>query len=92
MKMRLCVTVEGHYKHYSACKDLPDYQQQCFDPLKTCSDPTLSRATKEFLADSDQVRIVVKTREDAAENIARELAEMIVLAMKKNDTHNGYPC
>jgi hypothetical protein len=41
-------------------------------------------------ATTQEAKIVIKTREDAAEVLADEIAQLIVREMKKNDTHNGY--
>ena len=90
MKITLSVYVEGMYGNYVADKVLPEYQQQCFEPLKTTDDSLLSLCTGDVLVSSDKAKIVLKTRENAAELLAKELSEMIVNAMKSKDTHNGY--
>ncbi len=90
MKMTLCVRVEGRFGEYVACKDLPEYQQECFEPLGTCDDALVAMATGDELVGSQVARTVVKTREDTAKSLAAELVPIIVEAMKKRDTHNGY--
>lgn len=90
MKITLCVDINGQFYHGRSARQIPELVRQCFEPLKTCDDPTLAYVTGETLAGSQEAAIVIQTREDAAEILAKELAEMIVSAMKKNDTHNGY--
>lgn len=82
--------VNGMYFHYEAGIEVPDVQRQCFEPLKTNDEPWACVADGGMMAHSGSVNIVMKTREDAADVIAKELAKMIVSSMKKNDTHNGY--
>ena len=90
MKMTICVEVEGRFGKYVACKDLPDYQRECFKPLKTCDESLIAMVTGDKLAGSQEEMIVVETRKDTAKELTAELVPMIVEAMKKNDTHNGY--
>lgn len=91
MKLTLCVKLEGEFGQYVACKDVDDYQKRCFEPDNTCDDYIMATVTgARCLPDRNGPSIVVKTREDVAKRLAEELIPMIVEAMKKNDTHNGY--
>lgn len=90
MKMTLCVSLTGQFGEYYACKDVPAYQRKSFEPLKTCDEPVVAHVAGDMVAGSQEVAVVLKTREDTAKELAKELAPMIVAAMKKNDTHNGY--
>lgn len=89
MKIQLRVDVTGMWGQWHAVVEVPELYQQAFEPLKTCDDALVAMATGDIL-ESEELNIVMKTREDAAEILARELAAMIVSAMKRNDTHNGY--
>lgn len=88
MNITLCVTVAGQNPSVSMCTNLDEVQRRCFAPLKT-SDDRLIGALAGDVSDVE-ARIIIKTRKDAAQIIAKELAEMIVNEMKKNDTHDGY--
>ncbi len=88
MKLSLRVNVEGMYYTYAACVELSELQQECFEPMKTGDTPLISGMVGEI--GYHEARTVMKTREDAAEVLAKDLAKLIVDAMKKNDTHNGY--
>lgn len=90
MELKICATVNGEYGSYVACKNIPDYQIKCFKPLRISDDAMASYISGDCLAGSLEAEIVIKTREDTAEQIAKELAKMIVHYMKKNDTYNGY--
>lgn len=88
MNITLCVHLSGQNPTVSHCKNLDEVQRKCFAPLKTSDDRLLGAlAHEDTEADA---RIIIKTRKDAAEIIAKELSILIVNEMKKNDTHNGY--
>ncbi len=90
MKIELMARVNGMRFSYEAGIEVSDVQRECFEPLKTNDEPWACVADGGVMAHSEAVNIVMKTREDAADIIAKELAKVIVSAMKKNDTHNGY--
>ena len=87
--MRLHVDVDGQYWSGGAIVPVPELQQRCFEPLKTCDDGLVALVLGESLKKEETA--VIKTREDAAEILAKELTHIILNQMKKNDTHNGYP-
>ena len=88
MKITLCVHVDSQNPTISYCTDMDDVQQRCFAPLNTNDDRLLNWVA---MGDTEaEARMVIKTRKDAAEILAKELSILIVNAMKKNDTHNGY--
>ena len=89
MKLSLRVDVDGLYWNGGACIEIPEMFRECFEPLKTCDDPIVAYATGDTFS-YDVIQNVMKTREDAAEILAKELSIMIVNEMKKHDTHNGY--
>ena len=93
--MRLSVFIkvglDGMYHNYAAGKDITELQQyELFEPLRTTDDPLMAMVTGEMLEGSPVAEKVLRTRKDAAEILARELTEIIIDAMKANDTHNGY--
>jgi len=90
MELRLRVEVNGMYFSGGAIAEVTEQQLQCFEPLKTNDDPMMCIADGGVMASSEAVNIVMRTRKDAADVIAKELAALIVHEMKKNDTHNGY--
>jgi hypothetical protein len=90
MTLRLMVNVEGEFGSWDAGKDIEELYRREFEPLKTCDDPSMAYISGDNLAGSIEARTVIKARKDAAEILARELAEFIVAAMERNDTHNGY--
>lgn len=90
MNITLCAHVEGRLWSGEACMQVPELYRECFEPLKTGDAPIFSALAGEVPPHSQVAVIVRKTRDDAADILARELAAMIVCEMKKNDTHNGY--
>lgn len=90
MKLSLRVDVDGHFFHGGACRDIPEMVQQCFEPMKTCDDAMSALISRDKSYDQVEANVIMKTRVDAANMLAKELAEMIVHEMKKCDTHNGY--
>lgn len=90
MKLSLRVDVNGEYGSWSACKEIPELYRREFVCHATCDDPSLVYLTGEKLMSSIADETVVKARKDAAEILARELADFIVAAMERGDTHNGY--
>ena len=90
MKLQLRVDVDGQYWNGGAIRQVPEFYHQAFEPLKTCDDPTMTYVTGDKLAESEEVRKVMKIREDAAKILAKELTAMILAEMKRHDTNNGY--
>ena len=88
MDITLCVHIDGQIESVSMCKNLDEMQGQCFAPLNTSDDRLLGALA--YDATEMEAKIITKTREDAAEIIAKELSVLIVREMRKNDTHNGY--
>ena len=91
MNMKLTVSIEG--QHWSGVKEMvvPELYRETFALLKTCDDPTIAFVTGEKIVGSSAVQRILKTREDAADILAKELATAIIHEMQKSDTHNGYP-
>ena len=90
MRLSLRLDVEGMYFNGGAIVEIPELMRREFEPLKTCDEPMLCIATGDMPAESREVKIIMKTREDSAKILAEELTRMIVNEMKKNDEHNGY--
>lgn len=89
-EIELQVNVRGMCRSGGASVKLTDLQTRCFEPLKTCSEPMGALLSGDKIKGSYQEVVVVKTREDAAKILAESLADLIIMEMKKNDTHNGY--
>jgi len=89
MKISLKIRVNGNFWNGGASMEIPELYMQCFEPLKINDDVLMAYAEGGVM--EKDARIVMKTRENAAEILGRALAEMIVTEMKKNDTLNGYP-
>ncbi len=68
--------------------DVPELFTKCFEPTRSGDVPLISALAEEVTI--HEAKIIMKTREDAAEVLAKQLSKMIVSEMKKNDTHNGY--
>ena len=90
MRIQISINANGMYWRGGASVELDELQSQCFEPLKTCSEPIMAYVAGDKLASSEEVRMVIKTREDAAKILSEELAALIISEMKKNDTHDGY--
>ena len=88
MNLSLRLDVEGRYGHWAAAMEIPELYREEFEPLRTCDDPVIAMTLGEAM--DAKARKVIKARKDAADILARELAKMIVEAMERNDTHNGY--
>jgi hypothetical protein len=90
MKVYLQVNVDGLYGSWAGAVTLKDeLYLRHFEPLKTCDSGVMAFMTGEVLPPAD--RIVMKARRGAAETLANEIAALIIAAMGKGDTHNGYP-
>lgn len=90
MRLRLSVSIDGMYFKGGAAVEIPELMRQEFAPLKVCDEPILSFATGDLLAHSEEVKIVIKKREDSAKILAEELTRLILNEMGKSDTSNGY--
>lgn len=90
MRVELRVIVNGQYFNGGASITLPELQAKCFEPVRTCDDRTTAYITGDLPIYSEEVRVILKTRDDAAKLLSEALAKTIISEMKKNDTHNGY--
>jgi len=88
MDIEITVRVNGRYISVGAGIKVPELYESCFEPMRVCDEPLMALVTGDIL--HDKAEIVMKTREDAAEILAKELSSFLVDAMKKNDTYNGY--
>jgi len=88
MRINLSIRVDGQYlQPIGAGIDIPELYTPCFEPLKSGDDSFISRLAGD--ASNREARIIMKTREDAANILAKELAALIVNEMKRHDTYNG---
>lgn len=90
MRVALKVIVDGNYFTGEVCIEIPELINECFAPLRTCDDSTISYITGDTFKD-EAIKKVIVTRKDAADYLARKLSNMIVSEMNKHDTNNGYP-
>ncbi len=86
-KLDIMVRVNGRHWDGYAGKEIPELYQECFEPIRT-SDESMLMPFGEI--SHQEARRVLKVRRDAAEILAKELTEMILSEMGKNDTYNGY--
>jgi hypothetical protein len=86
--MDLKVCIEGRYGRWQAGMKIPELYRKEFEPLKTCDEQIMSVITGDV--SNEEAKIVIKARKDAAKILAERLAKIIVSAMERNDTHNGY--
>jgi len=89
MKLELLVRLNGRQGSYFSAMNVPELQLEQFAPIDVCDEPYVRAITGSV--SNDEAKIIMKTREDAAEIIAKELTKLIVDAMKSKDTTNGYP-
>lgn len=87
-KATLKIVLEGEYGSWYSAMNIPDLYLRAFEPLKTCDNPIIAWITGETLY--VEGRIVLKMRKDADDILARELTSVILSAMGRDDTHNGY--
>lgn len=90
MKIKLRVDVEGYYWKGGAVVEVPDFLNQAFEPLKVCDDRLVPVITGDIVAETEDVRVVLKMRDDAADKLAKTLSVLIIKEMSKNDTSNDY--
>ncbi len=86
--MKLSIMLEGRYFSAHACIEIEELFLKCFSPVETGDFALISSFNNEV--SSAEAKVIMKTREDAAEIIAKEISEFIVSQMKSRDTHNGY--
>lgn len=91
MKMKLRVDCNGMFFDGGAIVEVPEFIHQCFEPARSCDDAAMCFINGGLPAESQELKKVIKVRENAAKDLADHLASMIVAEMSKNDTHNGYP-
>lgn len=89
-KLTLCVHLEGMFWSGGACVEIPELIRETFEPLKTCDEPLLCLGTGELIPESVAIKTILAVRQDAAEILAKELTQMILSCMQKDDTVNGY--
>ena len=88
MRLRVTVNADGQYFNGGAEIVIDEPMSKCFEPMRSGDAGVFSAIAGDLC--EEKARIVMKTRDDAAEYIAKHLAELLVDEMKKNDTHNGY--
>lgn len=89
MKDIVEVRVNTMYGTFAAGLTIDPLLLQQFAPMRISEDPALCVVTGDI--STEQAKIIIKERSKAAEHLGRELARMILDAMKSNDTLNGYP-
>jgi len=90
MKLQLRADVQGMYFSGGAIVDIPELLTEAFEPLKICDDPMFSAICREPMPHSEEVKMVMKIRENAADILSKELTKLILGEMSKLDTSNGY--
>ena len=90
MRIELKVLVDGIHWSGGASVEIPEIFRKTFEPLKLCDDPMIAYITGDIVNNSMPAKTIMKTRDDAAQILAKELTRLIVAEMQKNDTQNGY--
>jgi hypothetical protein len=83
------ISVSGPYGRYAAGVSVQSYQEEAFAPLAVSDDRFIG-----FIAGDPSeatARKVVRLRDGVAAELAQQLTDMILDAMRKHDTSNGYP-
>lgn len=91
MELSIRVETMSRYGRFFACVNIDEPLVEAFEPLKTGDDPLVAVVTGEVMPCDEKINTVVKLRENAAQDISQKLTELLMAAMKKHDTHNGYP-
>jgi len=89
MRIRLTVDIRGRHFDGGAEIEVPHDMLRCFEPVDLCDHPVTACFSPNG-ATNTTFKVVEKTRDDAADILAKELARLIVGEMKKLDTKNGY--
>ncbi len=91
MRIRLDV-VNENYKYFRGGADIevPSPYEECFKPVDVCDDPMMAIVSGGMPANSERLERVIALRQEAAEQMARYLTDLILDEMQKNDTKNGY--
>lgn len=90
MNLRITVHTEGRFCDSAASMTVPDPMVEAFEPLKTCDDSMMAYMSGDVLPESFEYTKKLKLRKNAAEYLAKVIANHLILEMQKNDTHNGY--
>lgn len=89
MKLFMAVYLEGRRGSFEAGREIPELYREVFEPLRVGDEPMLRSVCDEISPEA--ARVVMETRKDAADILAKEIAAFLVDEMKKHDTFNGYP-
>jgi len=90
MEMTIKIDIKGQHYQGGACLNIPELMTRSFSPMKTTDIPELSLHGDEISDDCVEYKSTIKCREDAAQILAKEIADYLVKDMSKLDTHNGY--
>lgn len=90
--MRINVTVKayGRIADFTAGMEINEPLIQAFEPIKTTDMPLLALFGDEKMPNSIGVQKIIMLREEAAKEISETLTKMLIDAMQKHDTYNGY--
>lgn len=88
--MQLFIRIDGRYGQAAIEITIPELVRREFEPLCTNDDPAMCCFDGGLPTDSRAVRTRIQLRKNAAELLAKDLAEQLVSFMAANDTHNGY--
>lgn len=91
MEIKLHVTVDGMHYRGSFGTTVPELLEEAWRPKDKCDDPVIRYCAGPGSASEDEMIIVMKMREDAAEVLAKQITALIVESMRQKDTTNGYP-
>ena len=69
--------------------EIPEMFEQAFDRVDVCDDGMVRMACGGI--SNEAMKIVTKLRKDAAQDLAKHIADLLIQYMTKDDTENGYP-
>jgi hypothetical protein len=89
--MRLNVSAYSGRGHPSAAIsiEVPEMFEQAFDRVDVCDDGLMAIACGGI--SNAEMKIVTRLRKDAAKDLAKHIADLLIQHMTKDDTENGYP-
>jgi hypothetical protein len=87
MGISIDISLDGRFSRARVSREVDEVFRRAFEPIRYGDCGPISAMTDISTA---ECRVVLKLRQDAAEFIATEIAEMLIEQMKSKDTLNGY--
>jgi hypothetical protein len=87
MGISIDVSLDGEFSRAQISREVDEVFRRAFEPMRHGDCGLVSAMTDMSTA---ECRVILKLREEAAQFIATEIAEMLIEHMKSKDTLNGY--